>query len=89
MAYGHLPFESDLQLERIGTDPVAWTPNNVYQLYQYIDSNPIKLPTPGTLSALGQQLLLRLLDANPATRITVPEIWAHPWLAAPPEKHAT
>lgn len=82
MAYGHLPFESDITLERIGGDPVAWTPANVYHLYQYIATHPVVLPrTPADgLGPAGQDLLKQLLCADSTCRITMSAIWTHPWL---------
>lgn len=81
MSYGYLPFESDLPLDRQGSDPVNWTPTNVYNLYQHIASTPIRLPSSGDgLSPEGQDLLLRLLQADPRQRITMHEIWSHPWI---------
>lgn len=81
MAYGFLPFEGDLQLGH-STSSVVWTPSNVYQLYQHISSHPLRLPrTPSDgLDALGQDLLLRLLEASPEHRITMEEVWQHPWM---------
>lgn len=83
MNYGHLPFEGDLPLDRQGSNPVNWTPANVYQLYQYIVSNPIKLPKGFSdgLGRVGQDLLLRILDPVPRSRISMAEIFAHPWFA--------
>jgi protein-serine/threonine kinase len=81
MAFGYLPFESDLKLDRHGSDPVTWTPTNVYHLYQYIVANPVKLPK-SSLSDSGRDLLLRLLDADPVMRITLAEALQHPWLAS-------
>lgn len=83
MVYGYLPFESDLPLDRRGSDPVNWTPTNVYSLYQHIACHPVRLPQspadPDCLSPDGQGLLLRLLEADPKQRITMAEIWDHPW----------
>lgn len=86
MSYGYLPFESDLSLERHGSDPVAWSPNNVFALYQYISSTPIKLPASpeGGLSSLGQDLLRGLLTADPTRRLTIEQIWRHPWISLAP-----
>ncbi|KAG9415159.1 hypothetical protein AC1031_008585 [Aphanomyces cochlioides] len=34
-------------------------------------------------SPLAMDLMTRIFDVNPATRITLPEIWSHPWLHEP------
>lgn len=85
MVYGYLPFEGEVTLDR-GSDPVTWTPANVYHLYQHIAANPIKLPTT-TLSQDGLDILLGLLQADPLERITMDEIWDHPWITS--NKQAT
>jgi serine/threonine protein kinase len=76
MSYGYLPFEGDVQLDR-RSDPVTWTPANVYHLYQHIAISPIKLPR--GLSEMGEDLVRRLLIADPELRITEEEVWSHRW----------
>ncbi|OQR92749.1 CBL-interacting serine/threonine-protein kinase [Achlya hypogyna] len=34
-------------------------------------------------SPMAMDLLTRIFDTNPATRLTLPEIWAHPWMHEP------
>ncbi|KAF0709592.1 Aste57867_5817 [Aphanomyces stellatus] len=36
-----------------------------------------------TFSPMAMDLLTRIFDVNPATRFTLPEIWAHPWMQEP------
>ncbi len=81
MAYGHLPFESDIKVDRNPSEPIKWTPQNVNQLYQYIRDHPIKLPRAHSdgLDSDGQELLKRLLVADPRRRITMNDIWIHPF----------
>jgi serine/threonine protein kinase len=85
MAYGYLPFEGDVHLDR-NSDPVTWTPTNVYHLYQHIAAHPVKLPR--GLSDDGENLLRRLLAADPNLRITLEEIWCHPWIESS-NKHSS
>jgi serine/threonine protein kinase len=81
-AYGHLPFEANLELERDPvTGTICWTQNNVYQLYCHVASNRIELPDTASLGLAGQDLLTRLLDPDPITRVGFPEIWSHAWFS--------
>lgn len=65
--YGFLPFEAD----------------NEYELLRVVATEPLVLPDPkGDHDlVLANDLLARLLDKNPETRISIPEIKEHPWLA--------
>jgi len=83
MSYGFLPFESDLHLDH-SSSSVVWTPSNVYQLYQHIANNPLKLPKApfDGLDEAGQDLLLRLLEATPERRIRMEQVWQHPWMTS-------
>lgn len=87
MCYGYLPFESDLPLDHRGSEPILWTPANVYALYQHIAAHPVQLPKipGGGLSEEGEDLLRKLLQADPLVRITMKDIWRHSWLALAPE----
>lgn len=87
MCYGYLPFESDLPLDRRETDPIVWTPANVYALYQHIATHPVQLPRMpgGGLSGDGEDLLRKLLQPEPSLRIGMEDIWRHPWLALAPK----
>ncbi len=89
MAYGYLPFESELSFRSNGNTAnnnsrsIIWTPSNVYQLYQHVASNPLVLPRLPTerLDRYGQDLLLKLLESSPGQRLTMEQLWRHPWLA--------
>lgn len=55
-------------------------PINVRCLYNYIASSPLQFPTDQSIDILAVDLLRGLLQPNPLSRLTIPEIWAHPWL---------
>lgn len=91
MLFGHLPFEHDLKKEQRSTisessssisnsDNFAWTPANVYQLYNFILSKPIIIPTNANVSEEAKQLIRKMLNVNPTKRMTVSEILNDPWL---------
>lgn len=95
LAFGHLPFESDLSLERdAATGTIRWSAANVYSLYRHIADHRVRLPAvppqapgardagPPGLSLLGRDLLLRLLEPDPGARITLPEVWRHAWFTS-------
>ncbi|NXR12820.1 KKCC1 kinase, partial [Semnornis frantzii] len=49
-------------------------------LHNRIKNKPVEFPEEAQLSEELKDLLLRMLDKNPESRITVPEIKVHPWL---------
>ncbi|XP_068021453.1 calcium/calmodulin-dependent protein kinase kinase 1 isoform X2 [Melanerpes formicivorus] len=49
-------------------------------LHNRIKTKPVEFPEEAQLSEELQDLILRMLDKNPESRITVPEIKVHPWL---------
>ncbi|KFV17471.1 Calcium/calmodulin-dependent protein kinase kinase 1, partial [Pterocles gutturalis] len=49
-------------------------------LHNRIKNKPVEFPEEAQISEELQELILRMLDKNPETRITVPEIKLHPWL---------
>ncbi|XP_025963027.2 calcium/calmodulin-dependent protein kinase kinase 1 [Dromaius novaehollandiae] len=49
-------------------------------LHNRIKNKPVEFPEEPQRSEELKELILRMLDKNPETRITVPEIKLHPWL---------
>ncbi|XP_010720104.1 calcium/calmodulin-dependent protein kinase kinase 1 isoform X1 [Meleagris gallopavo] len=49
-------------------------------LHNKIKNKPVEFPEELQISDELKELILRMLDKNPETRITVPEIKVHPWL---------
>ncbi|NWS71554.1 KKCC1 kinase, partial [Crotophaga sulcirostris] len=49
-------------------------------LHNRIKNKPVEFPEEARISEELKDLILRMLDKNPETRITVPEIKVHPWL---------
>ncbi|XP_054250220.1 calcium/calmodulin-dependent protein kinase kinase 1 [Indicator indicator] len=49
-------------------------------LHNRIKNKPVEFPEEAQLSEELKDLILRMLDKNPESRITVPEIKVHPWL---------
>ncbi|XP_030078471.1 calcium/calmodulin-dependent protein kinase kinase 1 [Microcaecilia unicolor] len=49
-------------------------------LHNMIKTKPVDFPEQPKISEELKDLILRMLDKNPETRITVPEIKLHPWL---------
>ncbi|NXS47427.1 KKCC1 kinase, partial [Balaeniceps rex] len=49
-------------------------------LHNRIKNKPVEFPEEAQISEELKELILRMLDKNPETRITVPEIKVHPWL---------
>ncbi|XP_029467890.1 calcium/calmodulin-dependent protein kinase kinase 1 isoform X2 [Rhinatrema bivittatum] len=49
-------------------------------LHNMIKNKPVEFPEEPKISEELEDLVLRMLDKNPETRITVPEIKLHPWL---------
>ncbi|XP_061197080.1 calcium/calmodulin-dependent protein kinase kinase 1-like isoform X1 [Saccostrea echinata] len=61
---GRCPFEDDFPLS----------------LHKKIMNDPVKFPEKPVLSEELKDLILKMLDKNPNTRITLPEIKEHPWV---------
>lgn len=56
-------------------------PMNVRCLYNYIVSSPLQFPAScGHIDILAVDLLRCMLQPDPIKRITISEIWQHPWL---------
>ncbi|GAB0198164.1 calcium/calmodulin-dependent protein kinase kinase 1 [Grus japonensis] len=49
-------------------------------LHNRIKNKPVEFPEEAQISEELKELILHMLDKNPETRITVPEIKVHPWL---------
>ncbi|NXF07370.1 KKCC1 kinase, partial [Smithornis capensis] len=49
-------------------------------LHNRIKTKPVEFPEEAQISDELKELMLHMLDKNPETRITVPEIKVHPWL---------
>ncbi|NXU51278.1 KKCC1 kinase, partial [Turnix velox] len=49
-------------------------------LHNRIRNKPVEFPEEAQISEELKELILQMLDKNPETRITVPEIKVHPWL---------
>ncbi|KAI8467317.1 MAG: hypothetical protein J3K34DRAFT_523847 [Monoraphidium minutum] len=62
--YGQLPFQG----------------GSVLDIFKAITNEPLELPGDVLISRELRDLLHRLFDKNPAARISVPEIMAHPWV---------
>uniref|UniRef100_A0A8C6V1J4 calcium/calmodulin-dependent protein kinase n=1 Tax=Neogobius melanostomus TaxID=47308 RepID=A0A8C6V1J4_9GOBI len=52
----------------------------ILSLHQKIKTQPVELPENADISDDLKDLLLKMLDKNPETRITVPQIKVHPWV---------
>ncbi|KAG7480567.1 hypothetical protein MATL_G00057550 [Megalops atlanticus] len=52
----------------------------ILSLHQKIKTQPVELPEHVDVSEDLKDLLLKMLDKNPETRITVPQIKVHPWV---------
>uniref|UniRef100_A0A8C2BH05 calcium/calmodulin-dependent protein kinase n=1 Tax=Cyprinus carpio TaxID=7962 RepID=A0A8C2BH05_CYPCA len=52
----------------------------ILSLHQKIKTQPVELPENADISDDLKNLLLKMLDKNPETRITVPQIKVHPWV---------
>lgn len=78
LLYGHLPFEDQVSPQYSKRSSV-----NVYQLYQYISKNPLKLPskTSNNISTHAIEMLKGMLRCDPQKRFTLAEIFRHPWFA--------
>ncbi|KAJ3156861.1 hypothetical protein HDU86_003396 [Geranomyces michiganensis] len=53
-----------------------------YELFNVISRKPLEFPPDVTIDPALQDLLIRLLEKDPAMRITLEEIKAHPWTTA-------
>uniref|UniRef100_A0A3B3ZL99 Protein kinase domain-containing protein n=1 Tax=Periophthalmus magnuspinnatus TaxID=409849 RepID=A0A3B3ZL99_9GOBI len=52
----------------------------ILSLHQKIKTQPVELPENAEISDDLKDLLLKMLDKNPETRITIPQIKVHPWV---------
>ncbi|XP_066501623.1 calcium/calmodulin-dependent protein kinase kinase 2 isoform X1 [Hoplias malabaricus] len=52
----------------------------ILSLHQKIKTQPVELPERADVSDDLKDLLFKMLDKNPETRITVPQIKVHPWV---------
>ncbi|KAL4660593.1 calcium/calmodulin-dependent protein kinase kinase 1 isoform X2 [Arapaima gigas] len=52
----------------------------ILALHNKIKNKPVEFPEMPVISEELKSLILRMLDKNPDTRITVPEIKVHPWV---------
>uniref|UniRef100_A0A3B3TD98 Calcium/calmodulin-dependent protein kinase kinase 1, alpha a n=1 Tax=Paramormyrops kingsleyae TaxID=1676925 RepID=A0A3B3TD98_9TELE len=52
----------------------------ILALHSKIKNKPVEFLETPVISELLKSLILRMLDKNPDTRITIPEIKVHPWL---------
>ncbi|XP_030624431.1 calcium/calmodulin-dependent protein kinase kinase 2 [Chanos chanos] len=52
----------------------------ILSLHQKIKTQPVELPEHADISDDLKDLLFKMLDKNPETRITVPQIKVHPWV---------
>mgnify|MGYP001809848523 CR=1 FL=1 len=82
MLFGYLPFED----QALKTHPNSTRPNrkssiNVYQLYQFISRNSLEIPKHVTVSTEAIDLIRGMLRSDPENRITLSEVFRHPWFA--------
>lgn len=52
----------------------------ILSLHQKIKTQPVELPAQADVSDDLKDLLLKMLDKNPETRISIPQIKVHPWV---------
>ncbi|XP_068190378.1 calcium/calmodulin-dependent protein kinase kinase 2-like [Antennarius striatus] len=52
----------------------------ILNLHQKIKTQPVELPEPADVSDDLKDLLLKMLDKNPESRISIPQIKVHPWV---------
>ncbi|KAM6986144.1 calcium/calmodulin-dependent protein kinase kinase 2 [Aplochiton taeniatus] len=52
----------------------------VLSLHQKIKTQPVELPEHAAISEDLKDLLLKMLDKNPESRISIPQIKVHPWV---------
>uniref|UniRef100_A0A3B3Y3X4 calcium/calmodulin-dependent protein kinase n=1 Tax=Poecilia mexicana TaxID=48701 RepID=A0A3B3Y3X4_9TELE len=53
----------------------------IYSLHNKIKNKPVEFPETPSISNELRDLIERMLDKNPATRITIPEIKLHSWVS--------
>lgn len=82
MLMGHLPFEDEAfgDKNQVG-DGANFAQSCVYQLYRHIQQTNGTLRLSANLSPAAVDLLHRMLDVSPMTRISVAEIKTHPWFS--------
>uniref|UniRef100_A0A8C4RBQ9 non-specific serine/threonine protein kinase n=1 Tax=Eptatretus burgeri TaxID=7764 RepID=A0A8C4RBQ9_EPTBU len=54
--------------------------DHILSLHKRIKNDPVEFPQQTSLSPKLQDLILHMLDKDPATRITLPDIKEHPWV---------
>ena len=59
---------------------LPFTARTLHQIYQHIIEDPLTFPDNIPIPDELKHLLSRLLDKDPTTRITIPEIKRHPWV---------
>ena len=59
---------------------LPFTGGGVLDVFKAVCEAPLELPSDIAISSDLADLLLRLFDKNPASRIDVPAIMAHPWV---------
>jgi serine/threonine protein kinase len=76
MLFGHLPFEEEANAKSRITSSL-----NVYQLYQYISTHSLALPTHTKISTEAADLLKGLLKCDPNKRLNLTQVFRHLWFA--------
>ena len=71
MVFGGLPFEAD----------------QITKLFELIKDAKYEMPRNSALSRDIFDLINKLLQPNPLRRISIPEIWEHPWVSCLPPKY--
>uniref|UniRef100_A0A672L4H8 Calcium/calmodulin-dependent protein kinase kinase 2-like n=1 Tax=Sinocyclocheilus grahami TaxID=75366 RepID=A0A672L4H8_SINGR len=61
-------------------DQCPFMDERILSLHQKIKTQPVELPENADISDDLKDLLFKMLDKNPETRITVPQIKVHPWV---------
>lgn len=59
---------------------VPWSPPSIPELYEMIKTEDVPFPTDVAISAELKDLLTKLLQKDPAQRITITDIRQHPWV---------
>ncbi|KAJ7308907.1 hypothetical protein JRQ81_008183 [Phrynocephalus forsythii] len=74
-------FKPPTAVFRADTIHLSWTQESVYHRNQWSLIHPSVLSTPSPwISDELKDLILKMLEKNPETRITLPEIKLHPWV---------